>query len=189
MRKIKQFLQQYLQIFKDKLPALKKIWPLIKKNFTGTQGIVLGTVIFSFLFLTVIIVQSCTPRKGTILYGMCGSFLEQQVIFPETIQHSTVEQYRKAVRIYFTHIDGFGEYQLEFIECSFFQDPAQGVQMESVYFDSVKDVTQKERAPGKGRLYKVEQKYIDLFNRSQSPKAIVYSNPNLELPRYNQVTF
>ena len=170
---------------KDRLQKLKENWPTIKKKALGTEGIVIGVTIFAFLFLTVIIVQSCTPRKGTIVYGICSAFLEQQIPFPETIKHTTVEQYRKAVRIYFTHIDGFGEYQLESIECTFVQHPQKGVQLELVFFDHVQRSTEKVRADGKGRRYLVKQQYIDAFNKSLSPAAIVSQEPDLSLPKYN----
>jgi len=55
--------------------------------------------------------------------------------------------------------------------------------VESIYIDTVKEITAKERAAGKGRLYKVEQEYIDLFNNSLSPKAIMSQDPDLTLPK------
>lgn len=161
---------------------LKNKFPEIKKKAFGTEGIIIGITIVVLLFLTVIIVQSCTPRRGGIIYGMCREFLQLQLPFPDTIKHTEIEIYRKAVRIYFTHTDGFGEYQLEMTECSFMQDPQQGVQLESVFFDYVKDVTQKERAPGRGKLYAVEQKHIDLFNKSRSPEAMLSGNPDFIIP-------
>lgn len=171
----------------DPVPKLKKKLPKIpfgkiKTYISSTQGLITTTVVVISAFILLTIIQSCTPKKGTILYGICGGFLEQQILFPETIKHTRVEQYRKAVRIYYNHIDGFGEYQLEMIECSFIQDPEKGVQLEMVFIDSIKEVTEKTRAPGKGRLYKVQQDYIDKFNNSLSPAAILTNNPNLNLP-------
>lgn len=175
MNKLKDKIIKFIPWFKDN-------WPELKEKATSTQGIITGAVSVLVLFVVVMIVQSCTPRKGTILYGMCKSFLEVQIPFPETIEHSFVEQYRKAIRIYFTHTDPFGQYQMEYIECSFFQDAAKGVQLESVYFDHVKKITETTRAPGKGRLYAVKEKHIEMFNNSRSPAAIVKNNPDLTLP-------
>jgi len=62
---------------------------------------------------------SCSPKKGTILYGICSAFLEQMITYPHTIQHTAVEQYPAAVRIYYTQTDAFGQYGLEMIECGF----------------------------------------------------------------------
>lgn len=153
----------------------------LKKKLLSTKFIIWSASVFGFLFLIFIIVQSCAPRKGNILYGMCLSFLELQVPFPETIEPKEIEFYRKGTRIYFTHLDGYGEYRLETLECAFEQDPQKGVQLESAYFNYVKPSTNKERIIGKGRLYAVKQEEIDLFNRSLSPAAIL-QDIDLSLP-------
>ena len=176
------FFSNLVQKFKTNLPAIKE------KAFS-TAGIVTGSSVIGLLFLVIIIVQSCTPHTGSIIYGICGAFLEQQVTFPETIKHSTVEQYRKAVRIYYTHIDGFGEYQLEMVECSFVQDPQKGVQLESAVFDRIRDITKRVPVRGKGRLFEVEKKYIDRFNEALSSAAIISQEPDLTLPKYPENIF
>jgi hypothetical protein len=160
-----------------------------KKRLFGTEGLIGGVVVFILLFVVVMIFQSCTPKKGSILYGLCGTFLEQQVPFPMTLKHTSVEQYSKAIRIYFTHIDGFGGYQFEMTECTFRQDSKQGVQIDRVFFNYVKDVTDKERMAGKGRLYEVRQDVIDLFNKSQSPLSILSHDPDLTLPQDGMYRF
>lgn len=168
--------------FKEFKQKLKDNYPEIKRRATGTEGIVYGVCFFGLVFVIMIIVQSCTPRTGNILYGMCSQFLQMQLQFPETIKHKDIELYRKAARIYYTHIDGFGEYQLESIECAFYQDDVKGVQLESVFFSKVKEVTSKSRTAGKGSLYAVEKKYIDRFNESRSPAAIMGAEPDLTIP-------
>ena len=167
---------------------LSKIEQLKKKLF-GTQGIIAASVLFGTLFLVVVIVQSCTPRKGTILYGMCGTFLAQQMTIPETLKHTSVEQYPKAVRIYFTHIDAFGQYQFEMTECVFKQDPQKGIQVDRIFFNYIKEITKKERVPGKGRLYEVEDEYVELFNRSLSPQIVIDQDTDLTLPSRNGIRF
>lgn len=169
-------------MMKDGFGCLKRNWPAIQKKATSTEGIKYGIGGLVFIFIFFVLVQSCTPRKGTLLYGICKSFLEQQIPYPHTIYYARVEQYRKALRIYYNHLDSFGQYQREMIECSFFQDPVKGVQVEAIYIDAIKPITKKERAPGKGRLYQVEKKYIDLFNNSLSPSAIMSQEPDLTLP-------
>ncbi len=195
---MKQRLQTIIQKFsyfkgksiKDIKPMLgdgwrwfKKNWPAIQKKATSTEGIKYGIGGIVFVFIMFAVIQSCTPRKGTLLYGICRSFLELHIPYPHTIYHARVEQYRKALRIYYNHLDSFGQYQREMIECSFSQDPVKGIQVESIFIDSIKPITQKERAPGKGRLYKVEQEYIDLFNNSLSSSAIMSQDHDLVLPK------
>lgn len=169
--------------FQDFITKFKNNFPEIKKRALGTEGIIYGVVIFALLFVTVIIVQSFTPRKGDMLYGICDEFLKLQLPFPTTLQKTEVEFYSKARRIYYTHVDGYGAFQKEFIECSFRQDPEKGLQLDRVFFNYIKDVTDRKRTPGKGRLYEVKKEYIDLFNKSRSPAAIVLSDPDLIIPR------
>ncbi len=145
----------------------------IKKKYFTTKTMVISIAAFAVISIILIGVQSMTPRKGNILYGMCSKFLELQIKFPETIQEKEIELYRKAVRISYTYLDGFGEYRLETIECAFLQDPDNGVQLEDVFFNYVKPVTYNERLVGKGRLYRVKKEQIDMFNRSRSPAAIL----------------
>lgn len=161
----------------------------LKKKLLSTKFLISSAVIFGVVALVVMIMQSCTPRQGTLLYGLCGAFLEQQVTFPQTLRHTSVEQYPKALRIYFTHIDSFGQYQFEMTECTFVQDPEKGVQLQRVFFNYVKDVTEKERVPGKGRLYEVRQEVIDLFNQSDSASSIMSQNPDLSLPKTRPFRF
>ncbi|MEM6811374.1 MAG: hypothetical protein AAF549_02795 [Pseudomonadota bacterium] len=146
---------------------------LLKEKVQSTEFLVKATGVFVLLFFVFIVYQACTPRKGNILYGMCYSFLEIQLPFPETISISELELYRRGVRMYFTHWDAFGQERLELVECTFKQDPNEGVQLEDVFFNYIKETTLQERAPGKGRFYQVKREHIDLFNRSRSPAAIL----------------
>ncbi|MEM7618516.1 MAG: hypothetical protein AAF244_03930 [Pseudomonadota bacterium] len=145
----------------------------LKEKLLSTKSIVIGVSGFIVISIVLMIFSAMQPVKGNILYGMCSKFLEIQVPFPETIEQKEVELYRKAVRIMYTHTDGFGEYRLEMMECAFEQHPERGVQLADVLFNYVKPTTEKERIPGKGRLYRVKQEHIDLFNRSRSPAAIL----------------
>jgi hypothetical protein len=118
------------------------------------------------------------------LYGICSAFLEQQLLYPEMMEKHYVEQYNSGVRIYYTQTDGFGESLFEYVECTFAQDEQQGLFMAAAIFNTIKGVTKKTTIKNKGRLYRVEQKYIDRFNKSGSIQAIINSEPDLTLPRY-----
>lgn len=161
----------------------------LKEKLTSTKALISGTVGVVLVLLVVMIVQSCTPRKGSIIYGLCGTFLEQQITFPQTLNYTSVEQYPVAVRIYYTYTDTFGQYQFNRIECTFRQDSEKGVQLERVFFDAVNAITETERVKGKGRLYEVKREYIDLFNKSQSAVSILSQNPDLTLPQNGAFRF
>lgn len=159
-----------------------------KQALISRQGKITLSVIGGLFLFTLLLVKACEPAKGSFLYGACSSFLEQQIVFPETIEKNYVEQYSSGVRIYYSHIDGFGQYLTEFIECSFEQHPQNGVQLKAVVFNTIKRTTQKIPIKNKGRLYAVEQKYIDLFNEANSIDAIIGQEPDLTLP-YNDAVF
>ncbi len=154
----------------------------ISEKAFGTQGLIVGAGIFIVVFLVIITMQSCQPRTGSIIYGICGAFLEQQVVFPSSIRHNYVEQFPRSIRIYYTHLDSFGQKQIETIECRFRQDPIKGVQMDRIFFSSFKEITEKERLVGQVLPYVVKQDVIDRFNDSLSAKAIVSQEPDLTLP-------
>lgn len=165
----------------DLKQKLSKIDIKALKTFAmSTKGIIIIVCSLILLFGIYSISQALAPKKAPLLYAVCSGFLEQQVTFSKTLKHTAVEQYSKAVRIYYTHIDAFGQYQFEMTECTFKQDPQKGFMLDRVFFNQVKDVTEKERLAGKGRLYEVRQEVIDLFNNSKSAISIMSQNPDTE---------
>jgi hypothetical protein len=145
----------------------------VKKLISSTKFLVWSVASFILLSILVMIVTSCTPPKGNILYGMCAKFLELQVEYPTSVQHKDIELYPKGTRIYYTHVDSYGDYRVEYIECTFEQDPVRGVQLEDVFFNYIKPATFKERLEDKGRIYQARPDVIQLFNQSNSAKAIL----------------
>lgn len=181
MDKIKQFIKASKGRLTGRLRKPNKEDMTRAKEWAGsTRGLITMIGLFVAFFLIVIVVQSCTPKKGNILYGVCSQFLQQNIPFPRTIQPNAIEQYRAGVRIYYSHIDAFGEYMLEYVECAFEQDPTNGLQLKTAFFDTVKKSTKKERVIGKGKLYEVRPEVIDLFNQSQST-AIMLNGENIDL--------
>lgn len=123
-----------------------------------------GFTVF-LLALIVVIMFSCGPRKGTILYGICKTYLEQIMPYPETIVPTNVEQYSSGTRIYFTSIDPFGQFKLEYIECVFKTDAENNLYVDKVLFN------RREEDPAR----------VKSFNASL--RAIVESKPDLTLPK------
>ncbi len=113
--------------------------------------------------LVALIMYACQPPKGTIMYGLCAAFLEQHVDYPTTIKHLYVEQFPRAVRIYFNQVDAFGQFTQDMIECV--ADPkSQTFQFSSVLYN---------RKP-------VDKAKVDKFN--PSIPVIAASEPDLTLP-------
>ncbi len=129
--------------------------PKNKKLFIGVGGLLLIILLMMF---------ACGPSQGTMMYGMCGTFLELHVRYPTTLKHSYVEQYPAAVRIGYTHVDGYGQLTLNMIECKFRQDPKTGMAIEAVLLN------RKELGKEK----------VEKFNHSIG--AVVTYPPDLTLP-------
>ncbi len=169
--------------------SLKEKIQIAKEKLMSRRGIITLSTTIGLLLLILLLMKACEPRKGSIFYGICGAFLEQQIVYPETIEHQYVEQYSAAIRIYYSHIDGFGQSLNEYIECSFEKPPQKGLQLKGVIFNTIKLITKKQTIKNKGRIYEVEQEYIDKFNKSNSIGVIISADPDLTLPQRNILAF
>lgn len=83
------------------------------------------------LFSLVIYVATA-PKKGGPMLGICKVFVERLVPYPTTLQYQFIEQYPKAVRVGYTHIDAFGQFRLDMAECGFRPDTKAGAVLDSV---------------------------------------------------------
>lgn len=106
-----------------------------------------------------------TPYKGGIHFGICKTFLERYVTFPSTLTLNSFEEFSDSIRIWHMHIDAFGQYRMEPIQCWFSQDQATG-------YLKLDRVTIKRR--------EIEPEVIEQFNKSIPS---IYANPpDLTLP-------
>jgi hypothetical protein len=120
-----------------------------------------GGVLLVFL---VLLVFSCQPAKGSIVFAVCSAFLELNTPYPHTLDYKEVEWSNWAVRIYFTSTDPFGSYRLEMLQCSFTPDEKMGFRVQGI---------ERNREP-------VDQKIIDDFNKTLP--SIAAGDPYLVLP-------
>lgn len=125
-----------------------------------SKQILVGVIGFLFVMVA-LITYSCQPPKGSIMYGICSAFLEQIVDYPTSIQKLYVEQFPRAVRIYFNQTDAFGQFTQDMIECA--ADP-NALKFTKVLYN---------RKP-------VDAQKIEKFNRTIP--VIVASGPDLTLP-------
>ncbi|MBK9586074.1 MAG: hypothetical protein KA099_00165 [Alphaproteobacteria bacterium] len=127
------------------------------KNIAKFVGFCLVFYLFYFLF---------APFKGGLPYGICKTFIELNVTFPDTILLSEVSTIRNGgVRIWFTHIDSFGSYRLEPFVCMFAKDEKSG------------SLILAEAKVGK---LSVDPKLVERFNFAIP--YLVKSPPDLTLP-------
>ncbi len=92
----------------------------------------IGSAIFGLLFLAWLIDYMLTPFKAGITFGICKTFLELNVQFPQDLRVSTVDDYGTYVRIWYTQVDAFGEYRMENIQCNFRADEVTGAAIEKI---------------------------------------------------------
>lgn len=123
-----------------------------------------GATIFLLLIILVSFFACGNPKQGTILYGICSTFLEQHVTYPEVIQRDRVEQYPRGVRIYYSQIDSFGQHREDMIECAFQKNEQGQIFLESVLMNREE----------------ISQEVLDKFN--PTIPIIISAEPNLNLP-------
>lgn len=116
------------------------------------------------LLLVVLMIYGCQPKKASMAFGICSTFLEISTPYPQTLNYTQVEGSRTAVRIYFTSTDPFGMFRHEMIECTFGTDPNAGTRITEI---------KRNRRP-------IDQAVIQKFNLTIP--AIIASDPYLEIP-------
>lgn len=68
------------------------------------------------------------PFKATAEYGICKTFIELTISYPHTLYVSEIQTLRDGtMRLWYSHIDPFGEYRMESFECKFTHDPNTGL--------------------------------------------------------------
>lgn len=138
----------------------KKPLELSKKNIKqityGAGGV--------FALILILMIYSCQPKNGSMAFGICSAFLEQNTPYPHTLRYTDIEGSRTAVRIYFTNVDPYGEFKQEMIECTFGPDEKMGMK--------VAQITRNRRP--------VDPALIRSFNISLP--TIISSDPYLVLP-------
>ena len=72
------------------------------------------------------------PYEAGMTYGICKTFLELRMQYPQDLRISTVDDMGMSVRIWYTQIDAFGEYRMENIHCHFRADEVTGAALEKV---------------------------------------------------------
>jgi hypothetical protein len=140
----------------DKKEALKK------KRRSNRNKILAGVVVVLGLILYV----GLQPLVGTPRYGVCRTFIELQLPYPETLQINVVEESALAVRVYFSHIDAFGSSRLNMIECEYKTDQRLGLVLSSVYVNRVQ----------------MPKETVEMFN--YTVPYVLANPPDLRLPRF-----
>jgi len=97
-----------------------------KRMFKG------GSALIGLALLGWLVNYMFAPYKAGVTYGICKTFLELNLQFPQDLRVSTVDDFGDYVRIWYTQVDAFGEYRMENIQCHFRADEVTGAAVEKI---------------------------------------------------------
>ncbi len=145
--------------------APRKLTPMQQKKLLARKKkmrryALLGVVgLFSYL-----VYWGFKPYKTGLNYGICKVFIEQSVLYPDTLHFSEVMDFSDSVRIWYSYYDSFGDYRLQQAQCYFRLDDTYGYAVSRITI---------------GRL-EVDPDKINLFNHSLG--SIIKNPPDLTYP-------
>ena len=105
------------------------------------------------------------PVQGTIHIGICRTFAELQLRYPNTMLMTGTEQFGRAFRIYYIYTGAFGETRSDMMECKFMTDAKTG----ALILENV----ELNRLP-------VDKQKVAAFNKTIP--AVIAAKPDLVLP-------
>lgn len=140
-----------------------------KKTIFRSSGLAVFAL-FSYWVYTLFI-----PYQGVQPFGICRTFLELNVQYPDTLKLRETETFNSRIRIWFSHIDGYGQYKLQQIECMYKADDNLPYVLDSVL------ISNKLVNPERRELFEVDIDKVRLFNKSVMPWIINYEM-DLTLP-------
>jgi hypothetical protein len=135
---------------------------LSRKERTKRRLRILYGTIF---FMTIAMWYLTRPWMASVNYGICRNFVELQLRFPQTLVVSSLEEWERTQRIYYTYTGSSGEQRASMIECRFTTNPQTGYPwLEGVQVDRVS----------------VDKKKIEAYNRLIP--IVMAANPDLTDP-------
>ena len=148
---------------------------LLKKPLTPQQKkkLYIAGGVIGFVGL---VTMAMMPSKGTIYFGICKVFIEQNEPYPTSIRYLLAEEYINwnPIKIFYRRVDTFGANTVEMVDCYFKTDEAGNFipQLDKVDYN------------GKVRVYEAEkQEVIDRFNKGIP--AILENQPDLTYPWFS----
>ena len=88
-----------------------------KRNFRRMAGGGAALVLAYLIYL------GLKPFEAGMGYAVCKVFVELNMRYPDTLYFSSVETFGTSIRVWYTHVDAFGEYKLESTQCFYKPDP------------------------------------------------------------------
>ena len=137
----------------------EKKTPPIKKKFKVTKKhVALGAA----ALISFIVWFGLQPVTGPIQFGICRTFAEMRLSYPETMQVTAMDQFQSTIRVFYTFSDPYGINRSQSISCSFTQDELGNMIIHKIKFNA--------------RPYDRED-MIEAFNKTIP--SIIAANPDL----------
>lgn len=109
-----------------------------------------------------------SPIEGTILYGVCKTYVERHELYPQNLMFMGAEELGDIVRINYRSTNSFGMESFNYIECKFRKDEKLGLALDSV------DINREKKYPRESK------EAVEKFNIGIP--AILKNPPNLAYP-------
>lgn len=108
------------------------------KDILGTAGdgksvnMIPLYVLGGLILVTAIVVWGMMPRKGTVYYGACKTYVELHMHFPHTMEILNVVERGPEVRIQYNQIDAYGQFTFNEVVCKFKSNDQGNIVLDSV---------------------------------------------------------
>ena len=94
-----------------------------EKKKKNKRNIIFGGGSLFVIVIGLLIFNSSQPRLAGTRYAICHTLLELLIPYPHTLHVSTMSPQRDgSLRLWYNHIDAFGEFRMEPFTCTVYQD-------------------------------------------------------------------
>ncbi len=91
------------------------------------------------LLLVALIYYGIQPIKGSVNFGICRTYVEQNATYPTEIKYISLLERGGEVRIEYLLVNEFGQYESKTINCQFRSDPQTGIALADVIINRQKE--------------------------------------------------
>jgi hypothetical protein len=124
-----------------------------------------------FAFIGLIVWFGYQPLEGPVQVGICRTYAELKLAYPDTFRITTYETFERSTRLYYTYIEPFGQFRSEMIDCKFLPPRGPIPQIEAVEVNRIVEDDDK----------------VEEFDRTIP--SIMANKPDLIIPRPYSGTF
>lgn len=123
---------------------MSDVAPVIRRKkkkavLTPKQRRVRMAVMGGGVLMAALIYYGTQPIQGTINFGICRAYVEQNVTYPTELKYLSLLERGGEVRIEYILVNEFGQYESKTINCQFHSDPQRGLTLSDVIINRQKE--------------------------------------------------